>query len=183
MPVKPMLWDYAGGRGPIIVGQAPSRSSDGMPPFHGRSGVRLARILGLEWPALAMSFRFANLLSRWPGYTGGNGHGRPDGRRRHGGDEFDPTSDEALIAAGRLLVASKGAVLVLCGRGVATAFGLPRRFPILTWRVMGGSTVGVLPHPSGVNHWWNAAGSEERARRFLSEALRMSRRQEQRRAS
>lgn len=172
---KPMVWDYAGGEGPLIVGQAPSRSSDGQPPFHGRSGERLASVLSMPWPEFASTFRLANLIGSWPGYHKGNGHGKPDGKRRHGGDHFDPRSSTATCAAALLLSYERGGVMILCGRAVALAFAIPRTAPMLSWRVMHGCMVGIIPHPSGVNHWWNARGRATLVRAFLQQGLTLSR--------
>jgi hypothetical protein len=43
-----------------------------------------------------------------------------------------------------------------------------RQVPFLRWH--GG--VAILPHPSGVNHWYNDPRNVARARRFLRSALR-----------
>lgn len=64
--------------------------------------------------------------------------------------------------------------MLLAGKRVASAFGLdeeyladPVAFPI------GGRPVAVhvVPHPSGVNRWWNEPANRERARAFLAEDL------------
>jgi hypothetical protein len=43
---------------------------------------------------------------------------------------------------------------VLLGRRVAAAFGLASA-PYLEWTEARGRTWVVMPHPSGVNRWWN----------------------------
>jgi uracil-DNA glycosylase len=154
---------------PVLVGEAPSRDTEGLPPFSGRSGARLAELLG-EDPAEA--FALENLLRRWPGPAGsGKGSAFPLGPARKG--------------ARRLLRAYRGRRFILAGWRVASAFGVrpcghwPRE---LEWcgdwaHSLDGSGAGagsfaVLPHPSGVNLWWNDPANVERARRFLREAAR-----------
>lgn len=143
-----------------IVGQAPSRTTDGRAPFVGRSGVRLAALLGVPAEELAERFDLRNLLDRWPGpSTGGKG------------DDFP--ADRARTAAERLLPALAWRRSVLCGRQVAEAFGLGK-LPVLTWHlaVDGGLVThafAVIPHPSSVNLFWNDQGNVDTVRRFLSQ--------------
>lgn len=35
-----------------------------------------------------------------------------------------------------------------------------------------GFRVAVIPHPSGVNHWWNEPANRRRFRRFVEEEMR-----------
>lgn len=98
-----------------------------------------------------------NLLGRWPG---------PQGK----GSAF-PLA-EARAAALALDVAGRARVL-LAGRRVAAAW--PWRAPsdYLRWEAgPGGVLLAVIPHPSGVNRWWNEPEHRDAARRFLRAATR-----------
>ena len=131
-----------------FVGQAPSRETDGKPPFTGKCGRFLAELLGITQEQMLKDFTFLNVLDRWPGAS-------------IKGDKFP--IPEAKIAAKRKLEQLRGRVVVLLGHNVARAFGCerfrymefyelrnPENFadiiiPLLT----------VVPHPSGCNHYYN----------------------------
>ncbi len=60
--------------------------------------------------------------------------------------------------------------VVLLGLRVGRAFGLTAA--TYFERVQfGRATVVVVPHPSGVNRWYNSAANVRRMRRFMREAL------------
>jgi len=48
-----------------------------------------------------------------------------------------------------------GDVVWLLGRRVQRAFGLPQEPALTTIERSAGSTMLCLPHPSGLNRWWN----------------------------
>lgn len=114
-----------------------------------------------------------NLLAEYPGPA-----------RSGKGDAF-PRS-RAAAGARRLAPSLAGRRAVLLGRAVAGAFRLPGDVPFLTWveaEVRGVRiSVAVVPHPSGVNTWWNDAGNRRCARRFLRGALGVRHRRRARRA-
>lgn len=97
------------------------------------------------------SFDAVNLLGRWPGSAGK-------------GSRF-PRCDHTLasIAGGRRAL--------LLGRRVAASVGCGR-VPYLRWVDVGGVEAAVVPHPSGVNRWWNDPANREAARLFFEDALR-----------
>lgn len=145
-----------GGPGPVLVGQAnpdPLR-----PPFDGRSGRFLARLLGLGLPRFLELFECRNLL-------------RADGRRLAKGREFGPAQvAEARAAAG--LLDLRGRTVVAAGLNVARALGAERP------RLMGFARLGrgeelaaVLPHPSGIVRWWNDGLNRLEARALLEALL------------
>lgn len=138
-----------------IIGQAPSRTSDPRRALRGRSGAALARLLGIDPAALGLVIRRRNLLSAFPGRVGK-------------GDRFP------LAAARRAAARVRGRRLVLLGYGVAAAFGVPRRTPPLVWVWLDGAhprRVAIIPHPSGINRWWNAPANRRRAAAFLQAAV------------
>ncbi len=138
---------------PLLVGQAPARTSGGRAPFDGPAGDRLAEVLGLrdrrDVPRL---FDPRNLLDAWPGPSRGKG------------DAFPPA--EARRAAARLLRREPHPRIVLAGRGIARAFGLGEA-PWLREADLGGRRALVVPHPSGVVAWWNDPANRAEAARAL----------------
>lgn len=134
---------------PLLVGQAPSRDTDGGLPFSGRSGRRLAALAGFPHADLGARFELANVLDRWPG-------------KAARGDRFP--AREARAAAARLPLAGRRVVFV--GAGVAAAFGARPPAP-LAWFDHAGARCALLPHPSGVNRWWNDPAHAAAAAAFL----------------
>lgn len=132
-----------------VLGEA----SKGGPPFRGPSGLRLARLAGLEFEDLAGRVRFRNLLPEWPGKD-------PRGK----GDLWPVAEARERARSIRLT----GDVL-FAGRRVAGAFGVSA--PYLEWVPFRGKRAAVFPHPSGINRWWNDPARAAEAGRFLREAL------------
>ena len=50
-----------------FVGQAPSRETDGKPPFTGKCGQFLAELLGTTQEQMLLDHDFLNVLDHWPG--------------------------------------------------------------------------------------------------------------------
>lgn len=131
---------------PILVGEAPSSTSDPSRPFSGRSGARLAALLGRELDSV---FELVNLLPAYPGRAGkGSGFDRELARAR-----------AAEIAATR-----GDRLLILVGHRVAAAFGLDGDYLVERDGAI------VFPHPSGINRFWNDPANVTRARRVLRSA-------------
>jgi uracil-DNA glycosylase len=125
-----------------FVGQAPSRTSDPRQPLSGRSGRFLADLLGVGMETF-LRYRRVNLLDRWPGKNGK-------------GDAFPVAK-----AAKRRF---RGRVVVL-GLKTASALGLePAYFSPQTGL---NAVFVVVPHPSGVNRWWNSSKNRQTARRSV----------------
>lgn len=93
-----------------------------------------------------------NLLAEFPGKSGK-------------GDAFPIALARARAARMRL-----GGEVVLLGRHVARAFGA-QGAPFLEWFDLRGAWAAVVPHPSGVNHWWNDPANTNRAAVFLAGLL------------
>lgn len=137
---------------PLVIGQAPARGSDDTLALAGRSGARLRKLLCC--PAeedFRARFDSFNVLPKWPGKAGK-------------GDRFPHRIAKSI--ASRIRFCS-GPVLLL--GGAAGAFGVSSWFE---WEMLAsGDTSDVwgcaLPHPSGVNRWWNEADNKERAERFF----------------
>lgn len=119
----------------------------------GAVGTKLGALLGLERSDFLRKFplRF-NLNARFGGKKGK-------------GDAFDRAEGKA--SAERLLADASIQAFVLVGAEVARAFGVKLRADPLQWEVRG-EGLGrryflVIPHPSGVNLWWNDLRNRERA--------------------
>jgi len=99
------------------------------------------------------AFERANLLKDWPGKQGK-------------GDAF--FLDAARKAAEKIRLEDRTAVLL--GRNAARAFDLAH-LPWMTWAESRGGRVAVLPHPSGINLWYNSSKNSRKARKFMSELV------------
>jgi uracil-DNA glycosylase len=141
-----------------IVGQAPGPNNGRRRAFEGPCERRLAALLGVDVRDLRERVRMVNLLDEFPGDAG---------RHRGKGDAFP--LDRAREAARRKPLVG---MTILAGRNVATAYGI-RNALYFRWITVGWSKdtapvlVVVIPHPSGVNRWWNRRKNRLQARSFL----------------
>lgn len=150
---------------PLIIGQAPARGNDGLPPFSGQSGARLARLAGVgdTGDVLPDHFQMMNLVDHYPGKTRG-------GR----GDLF-PT-DLAQAKANRLLAKLysgkvRPRTILMMGAKVTDIMGFPD-LPNLGGRYEGGHHWIRFPHPSGASPYWNDPTCAKIAGWILKGALR-----------
>lgn len=144
----------------VLIGQAPGRTSGAL-PFDGLSGDRLAQHMGLRNRLeLRHLVRCLNLLARYPGPSGkGKGDAFPHGRAR--------SAARCLLAS---LPVEQGQVVLLAGHDVGRACGV--ELPYLTWgRSAHGHRCAVIPHPSGINRWWNEAPNRDRFAAFVRPLL------------
>lgn len=133
-----------------LVGEAPSRTSE--QPFDGASGRRLSR-LGLDLARVELY----NVLDQWPGAAGKGSRFHVPSARADA-----PALLERLAAHARVVVAGKRA---------AAALGFRERY--LVWAPgPTGAPWAVIPHPSGVNRWFNDPGNVDAAARFLAKLAR-----------
>lgn len=143
-----------------FVGQAPSRETDGKPPFTGKCGRFLAELLGTTHKQMLLDHGFLNVLDHWPGAS-------------IKGDKFP--IPEAKIAAKRKLEQLRGRVVVLLGHNVARAFGC-EKFAYFQWFEIRSPEnhedvvvplLTVVPHPSGTSRWYNSEENRMVAGKFL----------------
>ncbi len=150
----------------ILVGQAPGpRGKGGHYALTGRVGGRIASLAGLRFPQEYLeTFARCNLLAEWPGPAEGKGDYFPGIVAGRAALRFIEHADVA------------GRKVILLGRGVARAFGVPRA----AWFDWRGAWVeqrglwlnyAVIPHPSGVCTSWNDEQVTARARAFFRELL------------
>lgn len=134
---------------PLLVGELNPYGS--LPEFalyplpENASGGRLARILGLSRGQYMRAFDRVNLC------------------------EGTWSMKWARNAAGGILGERIGsdAAIVLLGRKVQFAFGFKDKEQLA--RV--GTRMYLVPHPSGLNPFWNVPGNVERARQLLADVL------------
>ncbi len=138
---------------PLLVGEDNPHSSDPAMALHvdfvDGAGSRLAGILGLSVDEYLSRFRRANLC-------------------RRGWDRR-----EALREAEHLVTVVDPTFVVLLGRKVCDAFGVP--FEPFTVKTGALATYAVLPHPSGRCRTWNDAGNAARARACVAAGDRAAR--------
>lgn len=142
---------------PLLVGQAPARSGDGR-PFTGASGRRLCDLLGLEsYDDLVHLLDMTNLIPEI--------QPKVQGKR---GDSFDRAlAKRAAIRIYTRCVEEGRYKLILAGKGVGKTF-LPKKEIEYFQRYPSGMLqIWVIPHPSGINHFWNDPANVEKASRFL----------------
>lgn len=143
---------------PLIVGEAPNRLGRSDRPIGGRCGDRLAALSGCSPAAFARAFDRTNVLYAWPGAAGK-------------GAAFPMTAARRRARAIRSRFV-RGRMVILLGLRTAAAFGVrvgyfePVRF--------GQSDVVVVPHPSGINRWYNDAHNVRRMRAFMRSIARRS---------
>lgn len=134
----------------MIVGQAPSRTSDAGEVLRGKSGEKLRAMLGLSIAEFVRVTR-VNLAPFWDG-------------KRGKGDAFD--ADPDLVAAA-LAIAQAHEITLVLGKAVAKALRLPAGIGYFVPLNRKETTYYVVPHPSGVNRWWNASRNRREAERFF----------------
>lgn len=143
----------------ILLGEAPAKEMDGFdrPAFTSMSGRRLSKLIGCE---VTEVFETMNLLDFWPGDAGkGSLFPREEACRA------------ALKVWKELEHRDPKPRVILAGRRVATAMAVPKAVPYLTWIKINQVNLAVLPHPSGINQWWNDLTSMRKAQDFLMKEL------------
>lgn len=145
----------------LFIGQAPSRETDGLPPFVGKCGRFLAELLGTTQEAMLRDYDFLNVLERWPGPgVHGDLFPMPEAKER-----------AKLLLDGPC----RGRAVVLLGNNVARAFGLKRFQYMELYQVREDADptqvkvplVTVIPHVSGVVRHWNRPEARLAAAKFL----------------
>mmetsp|Transcript_36512 Transcript_36512/g.66925 ORF Transcript_36512/g.66925 Transcript_36512/m.66925 type:complete len:274 (+) Transcript_36512:44-865(+) len=173
------LVECAQARG-LIIGQSPpvppERLPEGYQPLQGGPERRLAKLAGFaSAEELWAVFDRIDLLGWCPGPKDRKDyHLLSCGYRKHCCDGHRFPLRAARIAAGRLKtfagLAQDYSIVVLCGRLVAAAFGLQLRCVPFAEEVEGIRFL-VMPHPSGVSHFWNDDRSWLRAAAAFRAAL------------
>lgn len=147
----------------IIIGQAPAEHGDPTAPLEGRVGRKLADLLGCTYEEyLKRSQRF-NILPEWPG--------RDKGRK---GDRFPMFV--AKQNASRMSYSFGGCTVLYLGVKVGQVFGFhdePLKWKSVAWPAGQTHKAAVLPHPSGINRWWNDHKNKHAAKQFMTKLGRL----------
>lgn len=130
----------------IFVGQGPSQNGDPLKPLEGQLGEKLAQLLDLRFEDYVDEYARINLNAEWIGKGSGKG------------DVFDATEGRATA---KVLLRGSWTHYVLLGQKVAECFG-PGGNPLDTIQ-KGEKSFFLLPHPSGINRWWNDPDNTRRA--------------------
>lgn len=146
----------------ILVGEAPSKNEVTETPIAGRIGRRLAACAGLSFDEYMARFERVNLL-----------HVRQDTKAK--GFEFNAAAAEREALRlrttwGSFRIAYNPRVVILLGKRVARAFGVPQDY--FTLHRLDHEFY-VLPHPSGINRWFNEPANTEKFSAFLKEIIRL----------
>jgi uracil-DNA glycosylase len=136
---------------PLIIGEAPSKNEATERPIEGRIAKRLAKCAGLSLEEFLEHFDRVNLL-----------HVRQDTKDK--GFLFDLPA--AKVEATRIVTTIKPhQVVILLGGRVAEAFGIHHEYFVEV--PLGEGFAYIVPHPSGVNRWWNSPYNVRNASVFM----------------
>lgn len=133
----------------LLIGQAPNRTGNPKAILEGRLGRKIADLCGITFDEYVELFDRINILDCWPGKSGK-------------GDVFPKA--EAARQAMRIKIHERDCVVML-GQGVARSFGIKAEF--LRWTFLGSTRVLILPHPSGINRWYNDPQNTRKARKIM----------------
>lgn len=147
-----------GRRRVLIVGQAPSRTSDpSRPLLGGHSGERLRALMGVSLRTYIRLFDRRNLVERYPGT-----------------DALPPWAGDM---ADQVFAQADGRPILAVGMAVGAALGVG---PILCWQqvrwpnpkdLQEPARVACIPHVSGRNRWWSDPANAARGRTFLAQVV------------
>lgn len=136
---------------PLIIGEAPNRTGPRKNPIAGRCGMKLATFAGLTLDEYLVAFDRENVLARYPGSAGkGAAFSRSSARRR-------------ALKLQRKFESKR--TVVLLGYRTAAAFKVRAKYfqPVL----VGKARVIVVPHPSGINRWYNEPRNVSKMKRYM----------------
>lgn len=148
---------------PLMIGEAPSKNEHVPQPLSGRVGRRMAECCGMTLASFLGHFERTNLLKV-----------RQDTKEK--GFEFDAAAGsnaahEMADPAFSSFALHDDRVVLLLGHRVATAFGAANVY-FMEQHVGTRAKVYVLPHPSGVNRWWNEPANLNTMREFMGVVVR-----------
>lgn len=140
----------------LVIGFAPAGpDDDGRHPLTGGSGERLAKLMNVSWDEYLVMTERVNLFPTWPGPRW-------------------PVS-EARRCGELLMRVIGGRRVVGLGRTVQAALDLEgtpwcRWVSIQPTSYSAMAEVGLLPHPSGRNRWYNSPSNYRTAQAFMMRA-------------
>ncbi len=137
---------------PLIIGEAPGKNGDASMPCEGRIGARLASCAGITFDEYLDLFDRVNLLDEQP-------QDAPKGMAFN-------VKLAGKVAHQMELTMPRWPFILLLGKRVAAAF----KFTSVNYFqqvAIDGIPTWVVPHPSGVNRWWNSFDNELQMIRFM----------------
>jgi len=140
----------------VLIGQAPNRI--GRDDVLVRACARLALFADLRLDDLLGRTDRVNLFLVFPGKNGK-------------GDSFNDKL--ARSRARRMTPGLFDRRVILLGRRVARAFDF--RESVFTFHLHHGADIAMMPHPSGINPFYNDSANRRRAGKFLRSALSSTR--------
>ena len=140
----------------LVIGQGPSKTTVAQPPWTGPSAKRLCRLLDVSMEDFHRRCEVMNVREEYLEKA-------TDAK----GDLFKIAFGEA---AQRMTVAAATCSHVLiCGLQTARACGF-RRPDTFQWMPWQDKRLAIIPHPSGINLFWNKIENVKLAERFLRTA-------------
>lgn len=146
---------------PLIIGEAPGKNGDPTTPIEGRVGRRLAECAGIPFEEFLDTFDRRNLLDVQPQDSGK-------------GAKFNVKS-AGRVARELEKHFTLGQIVLLLGQRTASAFRIINE-PYFNCTPINGARVYIVPHPSGVNTWWNSLDNELEMIRFMHRIVKDIRR-------
>ncbi len=140
----------------LFIGQAPSSASNALQPLSGRCGMVLAQLLGVTMKDFLDYAQRYNLNSAYPGRAGEKGDG------------FDYETGMNMAS---VLMNETNKSFVLLGDKVCHCFSVSYNKLETSADERTHNRFFVLPHPSGVNLWWNEARNRRSAKTALREFI------------
>ncbi len=139
----------------LIIGEAPSKNEPDPKPIEGRIGHRLAAYAGLTFEEFLARTERVNLLDV-----------RQDTAEK--GFTFDHTK---AVEQARKIIASlePNRHVILLGKRVARAVGCMKDY-FEPCHLENNITLYVVPHPSGINRWYNDPANQNMMERFMHAA-------------
>lgn len=130
----------------VLLGLDPGKKSAIPLDPREASGARLMHLSGLDEDGYGETFCCMNVH---PGQS-------PESQDAPGGK--------------KILKVLRGRRVVALGRRVSRAVGAPEEW--FRWEVSGGITVASMPHPSGLNRWWNDLRNVSVGKKFVRSLLK-----------
>lgn len=125
-------------------------------PLEGRIGKKLASMLGCTQDEYMAKTQRFNILPEWPG------------RKGKKGDKFPKAV--ARMNAQRMEYSFAGCTVLFLGIAVGQMFrfpGGPLKWQRIARPAWSAYHAAVLPHPSGINRWWNDPENKSSAANFM----------------
>ena len=143
---------------PLIIGEQPSKNGNPEQPLEGRIGHRMAEWMGITYEQYLDFFVRVNLLPQRIEYSG-KGTDFNVKLARRSAKQIEETF-------------TPGRIVVICGKRAASAFGIVKT-DYFEWFALNHAKAVIVPHPSGVNRWFNDPSNEMKMMAFCRVLVRI----------